>query len=183
MGLVSALLGDTSLVAVVIVFVISASAKVRSSSAWNAVTEAIAGSKAVPRRLARPSAILLLASEIATVILSVNPATTFEGRVAATVLATALTIGVAIALFRRTDAHCQCFGSGAPLSAQHLYRNVLLSLIAAMGLALHFFSHAPDLGVVLTIAGAVIGLAAASVIIGWEDLVWTLAPLFQRNLA
>jgi hypothetical protein len=108
------------------------------------------------------------------VALMVIPYTRDVGLAAATALTLVLTAGVAAAVWRGSDASCQCFGKGSRLGRRHLYRNVFLLFLC--GAAPAFAGHSGG-GPGILFTGAVVGVALAGIVVRWEDVGWALAPL------
>jgi hypothetical protein len=98
--------------------------------------------------------------------------------VAASVLLSLLTVGIAISLRRGAGGRCACFGATArPLSRRHVVRNLLLLAVSATGIIAASISRD---GARPAIGGAVIALAAGAfgglLLVSLDDLVDLFAP-------
>ncbi|GAA2435006.1 MauE/DoxX family redox-associated membrane protein [Streptomyces mauvecolor] len=116
-----------------IVFVASATGKVRSAAAFRSFEDS-AHSMGVPARLSRSVAVAVIAGECAAVVLlAVWPVPGFALTV---LLLAAFTTGIVRTLRSGTKASCACFGaSTAPIGRRHLVRNTALLALAALGMA------------------------------------------------
>jgi hypothetical protein len=126
----------------------------------------------------RPSAVGVLAGEVATVGLLVWSVTAPVGFGLALGLSLAFAAGIGAALRRKERAPCRCFGvSVAPLGRTHLARNAAVGAAAVAGLALT--SLVPQgaghpAGVVLAV---LVGAVLAALVVRMDDLVALFAPL------
>ncbi len=153
------------------VFAVSAISKVAGQAAWRAfrswlsrVPLPLTGTMTVP--------VALAAAEVAVVPLVAVPATATAGMAAAAALCLTLTFGLAVAVHRGHSEPCRCFGaSSQPLGGGQVWRNAVLSAIAAMGAVLGVAgggAPVPMWQIALTIAA---GLAGAMLTIFAEDVV------------
>ncbi|WUS05410.1 hypothetical protein OG322_40400 [Streptomyces sp. NBC_01260] len=91
-------------------------------------------------------------------------------------LLTVFTAGIALLLRRGVRAPCQCFGESAvPIGLRHVVRNVLLAVLAGVGLSTAFAAGPPQVGgaVVATLAGLLLGGLTVSL----DDLVELFQPV------
>ncbi|MFC7643690.1 MauE/DoxX family redox-associated membrane protein [Streptosporangium lutulentum] len=78
----------------------------------------------------------VFAAELAAVVLLAVPTTAVIGFALSAVLLTGFAAGIAGALRRGERTPCRCFGAaGTRLGPAHLVRNLVLAVIAAVGLA------------------------------------------------
>jgi hypothetical protein len=152
------------------VFAVSLVGKLRGTGDFIEATRRL-----VPVRFARwdrPLSAAVAAIELAVIALLVfQPTVAF---LLALGLLAAFTAGLAAALRRGETAPCHCFGStGTPLGRRHLVRNAVLLSIAALGLA--FPATSPPL--TESLPAATIAIAAAALIIRFDDLVDLHQPL------
>lgn len=159
-----------------LVFAASFASKVRSADAWRSYRESIRLSGTVPKEAAILFAGALALAEVITVGLLAVPASRGFGIAAALVLSLSLTAGVGIAIARHSQAVCQCFGAGERLSAVHLARNLMLTVVAGTGLAA-WCAPVTETDWENTVVGGLIGVGLAVIIVGWEDLVWAMTAL------
>lgn len=159
------------------VFAASFASKVRHPVAWRSYLESIRRSRAVPQRLAAAAATGLAAAEVATVCLLVPPAGRTSGLLLGLLLSVLLTVGVGAAVARHSSASCQCFGAGDRLGTAHLARNAVLTICIGAGLLVRLAAP-PGAGRWQdALAGGLIGVGLAAVVVGWEDIGWALTAL------
>ncbi|MEU5397790.1 MauE/DoxX family redox-associated membrane protein [Streptomyces sp. NPDC005963] len=120
------------------VLLVSAIAKARSFGETRAMLDGLlrrAGPGA--RRLARPSAVALIAAEAVTAVALLGPAQTVRpGFMAAVVLTAGFTVVAVVVTVSRAEVSCACFGRPtARLGPRHIVRNAPLLGLAAVGLA------------------------------------------------
>jgi uncharacterized membrane protein YphA (DoxX/SURF4 family) len=120
-----------------LVFVVSATGKLRGRGAYGRFTAATA--RLVPRPLSaagtRRVAAAVIGAEAAAVVLLVLPATAPFGFALAAALLAAFTAGIARALARGDRAPCACFGDAdTPLGPRQVVRNLVLAAAALAGL-------------------------------------------------
>ncbi|WP_432989684.1 MauE/DoxX family redox-associated membrane protein [Dactylosporangium sp. CA-233914] len=119
-----------------LVFAAAVAGKVRGRATGGSLAASLAATGLVPRRLARPAAVVLIAAEAAVAAGMAPPATRPWALAAAVAVAGALAAGVGLVLRRGVVAQCQCFGATRErLGPLHLARNVMLLAAAAAGLA------------------------------------------------
>jgi Methylamine utilisation protein MauE len=160
-----------------LIFAISFGSKLGSRTAWQAYLRSIRHSRALPESLAEAAAVGLAVAEAATVCLLIVPPTRSIGSAVACLLSAALTVSVAVAVARHSDARCQCFGSGGRLSPVHLVRNAMLTAFTGSALLGHPLASSADGHWPDVLVGMTLGLVVAALIIGWEDMVWALGGL------
>lgn len=176
----ASMLASLAAVAAGLVFAASLVSKLRTRRSWRDYRSSIRASRAVPGSLAEVAAGLLAVAEAAVVLLLLWPAHRPAGLTAAAGLALILTVGVAISLGRGSQASCACFGAGQRLSGQHLIRNLSLTAVLALGAGCADLAGAEAhaaAGWLAVATAALFGLAVATVIVGWEDLLWSLGVL------
>jgi hypothetical protein len=153
-----------------VVFAVSLAGKLRGTGDFVEATRRL-----VPVRFARwdrPLSAAVAAVELAVIALLVfRPTVSF---LLALGLLTAFTVALAAALRRGENAPCHCFGSGGtPLGRRHLVRNAVLLSIATLGLAFPTTSPPPA----ESLPAATIAIAAAMIVIRFDDLVDLYQPL------
>jgi hypothetical protein len=178
-----------AVVALWVVFAVSAAGKSTGVRRQGAFAESLRPLALIPERLLAPTALAVTGAEIVVVAgltwaflgIATGSAGTRSVAIAALVLAAALlavlTGGIAVALNRGTTASCACFGAAErPLSRRHLVRNGVLFLIAVAGagVAGQVPVAAVDPPAVL-LAGAT-GAVGALVLIRFDDLVDLFTP-------
>jgi len=112
------------------VFAFSAWGKLRDAAAFRVATAQLVPAA---RRYATPLAVVVVAAELAAVVLlaALPPA----GLGIGLALLVAFTAAIAAALRRGGSAPCRCFGASTrPLGARHLVRNAFLLLVTTTGL-------------------------------------------------
>ncbi|MCM2388316.1 MauE/DoxX family redox-associated membrane protein [Streptomyces albipurpureus] len=119
------------------VLLVSAIAKARSFGETRAMLDGLlrrVGPGA--RRLARPSAVALIAVEGVTAVALLGPVQTVRpGFIAAVVLTAGFTAAAVVATVSRAEVSCACFGRPtARLGRRHIVRNTPLLGLAALGL-------------------------------------------------
>ena len=167
--------GCRSLVA--LVFLISAVSKLRdrrSYAGFVAATQRL-GPRRVVARHGRPLAAAIVAAELAVPALLLLPATAPAGFGLAVVLLTGFTVAVLTALRRGERAPCHCFGATSePVGRGQVVRNVLLGIVALLGMAVGpIAGAAPDLAGAM--AAVVTGGVIAVLVAAAEDI----ADLFR----
>lgn len=178
------------------VFAVSASAKLRSRSAFRTFRAALHETALVPDRLVPVLAVVLPCAEVVAaaglsaavgLIATAGPGAKPVAQAAlvlAVMLTGALVVGVAVIMRRGTQARCACFGAGTgrPLGRVHLIRNVTLLAAIATGLVSSVLGHghpAPAASAVAAAGGAL----AALVFIRWEELAELFAPIPSAHSA
>jgi len=142
-----------------LVFAVSAASKLRSGAAFRDFASWLAGLPVLTIRGRRAAAPVIVAAEVAVVVLAALPWTVRAGLVLAAIMLALFAAGVVHAVCRGASAPCQCFGTGtAPLGYRHAVRNVLLCGAAVAGAA----GAAP--GPVPAGAGVALSLVAAAVV-------------------
>jgi hypothetical protein len=117
-----------------IVFVFAASA-VGKAVAFGRFRDGIPALWPVPRRSLTPLAGLVVAGELAVVVLAAVPATRAVGLILAAALLLAFSVVIVRTLRAASGAACNCFGGAiVPLAPRHLLRNgfLLASVVAGL---------------------------------------------------
>jgi hypothetical protein len=161
---------------VAVVFGFAVVGKLRDRASWTdfvATTAAMVPTRRIP---AGPVAVLVVAAELATSLLTVAAVLTRDTTVEllafalAGVLLMGFAAGIAGVLRRGLSVRCNCFGAGgAVFGATHLARNASLLLIVAAGLVASLTGRPESLdaaALVAITAGAIAGLLAAH----WDEL-------------
>jgi len=170
------------------VFTASAASKVRSGAAYRAFADSLR--PLLPVRLMGPAAAAVTAAETVIVLgltwslvaVTAGWAGARAGAglvlVLAGLLMTALTSGVVLAVARRTQVRCACFGvAERPLGPRHIVRNSILlagSLAALLSLA---FGQAQPPSVGGAAVAVAAGLVGALVLIRLDDLIDLFQPI------
>lgn len=163
------------------VFVVSVAGKMRSRGAY-ASFHAAAGELAprlplVPGTLVPP---VVVAGELAAVVLLAVPSTVGAGFVIAVVLLAAFTAAIAAAMRSRRHVICNCFGpSATPVGPGRLVHNGVLLAASLTGVVLCFgTASAPVALEPAGVAAAVVtGLAGAALILLADDITELFRPL------
>lgn len=156
-----------------LLFLASAAGKLRGAGAYRDFVAATA--RLAPRFLpARRAAVAVVAAEIAVVVLVAVPATTAAGFLLAVALLTAFTLAILAALRRDERAPCACFGrSRRRLGRGHVVRNLLLLVVAGLGLAGSAFAAAgptDTAGLLTAVAAGAVGALLVSFADDFIDL-------------
>ncbi|HUR03580.1 MAG TPA: MauE/DoxX family redox-associated membrane protein [Nonomuraea sp.] len=157
-------------------FTLALASKISSRRAWDEFVESIRAMAVVGDPKAPAAAVATTAGEGAVIVLAAVPLR-WAGSAAFVIAAGllgCLTIAVAMVVRRGNSVTCRCFGATqTPLGVSHVVRNVLLVVIALLGLAgsLVTGSFDPILSAIFGVFGAVLGLLVAR----WDDLVSVLA--------
>ncbi|MDP9845353.1 hypothetical protein J2853_004564 [Streptosporangium lutulentum] len=134
----------------------------------------------LPPRLAgwrQPAARGVFAAELAAVVLLAVPTTAVIGFALSAVLLTGFAAGIAGALRRGERTPCRCFGAaGTRLGPAHLVRNLVLAVIAAVGLAVSLSAPAAPVQPAPAAVLVVASLAGAALVIRMDDLITLFAP-------
>ncbi|WP_157254597.1 MauE/DoxX family redox-associated membrane protein [Nonomuraea typhae] len=154
-------------ITVCMVFAVSTLGKVPAMRAFEVAVE---GFRVVPRRLAGPAAIAVVAAELATVAaLLVLPV---AGMVLALTLLTVFSLAVASVLKRGIGTTCNCFGpSSRNLSVHDLARNGVTIAMCATWFFLYGGAAPPAPAMVLI---AAMSAVAAFVLVNTRELIETL---------
>lgn len=172
-------LAIAALMAAVVIYGMSAVAKLRSRQAYRAFRAGLAATALVGRPLAGSAAAALAAAEAvvtalcATALILVfstgagSSGAGLQGVAGvalggAAALAAVLTAGVAVSVRRGVTAPCACFGSRGqqPLSGVHVTRNAFLLAIFAAGAVGTYAGHWPARPAAAVLAATAGGLAA-----------------------
>lgn len=155
-----------------VVFLVSALSKLRGRSQFNGFLRSLQRMKVVPRPLEKPSAIAVVITEVAIVLLMAFPAKAagIVGFTVALGLLAAFTIAIVSVVARGIDTTCRCFGkSDTPLGPQHVARNLLLMAAAGAGLAGEITGGAAEPG--LLVVAAIAGLVFGGLVTMFDDIV------------
>ncbi len=141
------------------VFLLSAAGKIRGRRNFSDfVTAAHELAPGLPARMVAPA---VIAVEAASVVLLIFDDTIAFGFLVALGLLAAFTAVIGAAVIKDKKVACQCFGaSSAPVGAAHLFRNAVLLVGAAAGLAAAL--SGPGTGIELE--GAITALVTGAVI-------------------
>jgi thiol-disulfide isomerase/thioredoxin/uncharacterized membrane protein YphA (DoxX/SURF4 family) len=155
-------LGLAAEVCLALVFAVSGCAKLADRDGTRQAVDGFG----VPAGVAGPVALLLAPAELATACLLLVPATARAGLVLALLLLVAFSAAVVNSLARGRKPVCHCFGrlGGADVSGRTLARNVVLGLVAVLGL-LGAGDEPTRVG-----AGLVTGVLVAAAVIAVEYL-------------
>jgi len=119
-----------------VVFLVSASSKLRSGAAYADFAASVRAFRLLPERAVGPVAALVTAVECCVPVLVWVPATAVAGTLLAVVLLAFLTLAVWLVVRRGSRPVCRCFGpSGQPIGVIHVARNLVLLAVAAVSLA------------------------------------------------
>ncbi|MFI1420064.1 MauE/DoxX family redox-associated membrane protein [Streptomyces sp. NPDC020731] len=159
-----------------VVFLAAVVGKVAGAGAFSSFCRSLHGMRLLPAELVRPVAAAVVTAEALvclTLVLPVRHAAAV-GLMAAAVLLSVFTGGIALVLGRGTDARCRCFGSAdAVVGARHLLRNAGLTVLAVTASVTSALAPFPTGGV--RPAGAVVAVAAgvvgAALIVMLDDIV------------
>ncbi len=150
-----------------LVFALSVVSKLRSGPAFREFTSWLA---ALPLPLVRrrASAVTMVAAETAIVVLTGLPWTAQAGLILAAVTLAVFTTGTWLAVARGADQPCQCFGASVtPLGRRHVVRDVVLCMVAVVGVAAAGAAGARPAGIVVSL---VAGLTIALFVVFLDDL-------------
>jgi Methylamine utilisation protein MauE len=146
--------------AIGLAFALSAIGKATSMTSFRST---IGELKLLPPRLAGPAAIASVAAEALTaVVVAVGGVLATAGFALALALLSVFSVVLVVALRRKTEVSCNCFGPGErPISRYDLARNALLGLSCAGGMwARPGLAAHPGTGLAVTL-----GLAAATFLV------------------
>ncbi|WP_328653155.1 hypothetical protein OG598_04535 [Micromonospora sp. NBC_00330] len=144
--------------------------KVATRASFKLFVTSVREMRLLPETLARPAALLVVATESAVCALLAFPfrAAVSVGFAVATALLAVFTVGVLLVSRRQVRVSCRCFGaSSTPLSARHVFRNALLvalAAVAAVAVAAGWADGPTDPGgsVLAVCAGTLLGLLIVS---------------------
>ncbi|MEU7854281.1 MauE/DoxX family redox-associated membrane protein [Nonomuraea sp. NPDC049141] len=157
-------------------FALALVSKISSRRAWGEFVESTRAMAVVGDSQVVAVAVATAAAEGAVIVLAAVPLR-WAGSVAfiiAAGLLGCLTVAVGLVVRRGKSVTCRCFGaSQTPLGVPHVVRNVLLVVIALLGLAGSLVNGPfdPFLTAIVGVFGAVLGLLVSR----WDDLVSLLA--------
>jgi hypothetical protein len=175
------LLGACGLVGVV--FLVSATSKLRSRLAFTEFVASLRQYGLLPRAWLRPVGLAVALAEAAIPALLAAPMAvapsseaarlaTGAGFVLAGALLVGFTLAILLALRRGASASCRCFGaSETPLGLRHVVRNVLLLAIAAAGVAAAVAASAGSAHPGGAVIAVLTGLVAGVFVTAFDDLV------------
>ncbi|MFF4831361.1 MauE/DoxX family redox-associated membrane protein [Streptomyces sp. NPDC001315] len=151
------------------VFLASACGKLRGRAAFGEFADGLAALRVVPAGRVRPVAMVVAGAEAVVPVLLIVPASAAAGLTLAVLLLGAFTLAVGVVLWRGTVASCPCFGaSRTAFGVRHVVRNVVLTVVGAVGLATVGGGSGRVAGVLLA---ALTGAVLASLIIRLDDIV------------
>jgi hypothetical protein len=157
-----------------IVFAVSVISKVQTADAWrefqSATADLLGAGQVLGAVLASSAAVWEAATAVA---LTVNPLARV-GAFLAVGLSLALLSVVLQGVLRRVGVDCNCFGSsGSQLDWVHVWRNVLLVAIAAVGVVGAEVAAIPSLIPSARFSVAiVVGLFMSAAVVTWEDVIF-----------
>ncbi|MGW5264946.1 MauE/DoxX family redox-associated membrane protein [Microbispora sp. NPDC004025] len=156
-----------------LLFLASAGGKLRGAGAYRDFVAATG--RLAPRFLpTRWAAVAVVATEIAVAALVAVPATATAGFLLAAVLLSAFTLAILAALRRDERTPCACFGrSRRRLGGGHVVRNLLLLVVAGLGLLGSAFAadgSADTAGVLTAVAAGAAGALLVSLADDFIDL-------------
>ncbi len=154
-----------------VVFAAAVIGKVQSRSAWAAFVTATGTLLGVRRTRPAWAIGTVLIEGTVVVCLAVND-TAYVGLLLALLALTAFLLVVLSGVIRSVRTSCSCFGSdGTTLGWTHVWRNILLTCVAAVGTACATASSIPSVLVSASYATpVVISLIAASFFVMWDDI-------------
>lgn len=157
-------------------FTLALVGKVSSRRAWDEFVASV-GAMGLVGGVKVPAAVATVVAEGGVIVLAAVPLRWAGSAsfVLAAGLLGCLTVAVALVVRKGKTVACRCFGpTQTPLGVEHVVRNVVLVVIALLGLAGSLVSGSfdPALSVVVGVFGATLGLLFAR----WDDLVSLLAP-------
>ncbi|MEV4515562.1 MauE/DoxX family redox-associated membrane protein [Dactylosporangium sp. NPDC049525] len=119
-----------------VTFAVAAVAKLRDLAGFReSLVRLLPAAHKLTAGISMAAAVAVPVAELTTAVLLVVPGAATAGTVAALVMTAGFTAVVGLALRRGDRAPCRCFGvSTRRLGPQHLLRNVLLMVFAALGL-------------------------------------------------
>ena len=173
------------------VFVMAVASKVRDGETFTRFTAQMLRPGGVPAWFTAVVARGTVAAEAAAAVLLLTPiAVPVIGRwsvPAGFALSALLLLGfstaVAVAVRRRVQAPCGCFGrSATPLGARHVVRNSVLLVVAGGGLAASAQGAAASPAAMVVLAAGTIGVALAIAVAAFDEVVALFAPTATRTL-
>lgn len=173
-----------------VIFVTSATSKLRSRSAYRDFRAGLRTTMLVPRRLLSAAGLILAGAEAATgvglagavvALAAARSPAAFplaeSSLTVAVVLMATLAAGVAIVIRRGITTYCRCFGNNStrPLGAGHLIRDLGLLLAFVAGLACCLLDHGRP-AFTGWIVAVVVGVIVAVLLVRWDDLAYLITP-------
>ncbi|WP_420915207.1 MauE/DoxX family redox-associated membrane protein [Micromonospora aurantiaca] len=158
-----------------LVFLVSASSKVRSRPAYLAFTAGLVQTTLVTPRYASAVGAIAVVAEVLVFSLLVWPPAVLFGYILASGTMAVLLGGILVVIRRKVVAPCLCFGTArVPLGRRQLVRNAGLFTVANLGLVATLLRVGSSDPMVLACAG-IAGAVCGSIIIRLDDLVFLLA--------
>lgn len=158
----------------VVVLGLAFAGKISSRAAFRGFTDTLTALPWPRHRGYQVLAITIIAAEGASVVLIAVPVTALTGLVLATVLLVGFTVVPALALRRRVELTCRCFGlREAKIGPSHVLRNGLVLCAALAGLTASLAARA---GAAQSLVAIGIGMVAGIVFVGWDELAYVLRP-------
>jgi hypothetical protein len=162
--------------AIGIVFAVACTSKLRSRIAFERFTRSLEVLKLPSAAKPRLIAPVVVAAEVATVVSLAAPVAVAIGFTLALTLLLAFAFSIVRAVTGGVQVPCQCFGSdGATLAGRHVLRNVLLVVLAAIGLAAQLSGTASGASVAGGLVAALAGAALGYMFIRWDDIAYLAA--------
>lgn len=173
----AAALGLSLRVALALVLLRAAAGKLRAPGGLAELGHLL-GATGVPAGWRRPAAIALTAAELLVATGLVVPATGLPATLAGAALFAVLTAGVLGSVRRGLVVACRCFGAnGGQLSAVHVARNAILTLLAVAALAAALLPGGDGLpSLPMAVPALLAGLLLGELLVRWEDLAAVLRP-------
>ncbi len=163
------------------VFVASAASKLWGAEAFRSFVRSLERMRLVPAKVSAPLSALVVAGELAVVVLLAIPARPAGalGFTVAAVLLAGFTVAIASVVVRKIDTTCRCFGkTDVALSRRHLARNGALLAAAGLGLAAELTGSAAQAPALL--AAALAGALLAGMVIMFDDVYLLFASPSKR---
>ncbi|SDH02320.1 MauE/DoxX family redox-associated membrane protein [Nonomuraea jiangxiensis] len=132
--------------------------------AFHAFDQSLREMRVLPARWAYPVSLAVVAAECAVFLCLAVPVAAPAGFALACFLMGAFSLAILMALRRRRQVPCRCFGSSTtPLGMAHVIRNGVLAVVAATGLLLSDRDTTGEAAAILVtaITGTLLGITAA----------------------
>ena len=156
-----------------LVFAAALSGKLRNTSAWTDFVTATGTLLGVRRARGVLAGLTVLAEGLTVGCLVVNR-TAYAGLLLALAVLSIFLLVVARGVVRGAQTTCNCFGSGGTtLGWTHVWRNVLLVIVALLGVCAGSIGRVPSIVLGSTYATPlVVSLIAAAVFAMWDDIAY-----------
>ncbi|GAA2598796.1 MauE/DoxX family redox-associated membrane protein [Actinomadura fulvescens] len=131
-------------VALAFTFLVASVSKVCRTESWRSFLQAIEASGLTPRSMAPAVGFTVVLAEFAVASLLLVPHSAAAGLTLCILLLVVFSSVIARSVRRRDRTPCRCFGgSEEPVGMVHLYRNIILLVAAASGLAISLSHDSP----------------------------------------